>query len=418
MLEKDKLIAIVEGVQKGDSDAAAQLYTTFEKDIYYYIFKTVNDSELAADLTQDTFIEILETISTLQEPAAFVTWSRKIAYHKCTAYFRKRKELLADEDEDGYSVFDTAEEDRTEFLPAEALDKADLRATIARMINDLPEVQRNALVLRYFDELSVQQIAEIQGVSEGTVKSRLNYGRKAMKEAVETYEKKNGVKLHCVGVVPLLLWFFRQSRRASAAAATPAAAAASASASASAFASASASVAKAAAKTAGKFAFKKLIAGIAAAILVAGGATTAVVLKDDPAPEPDPTPVATSTPDPSPYLMTGAHFYGTGTDSFYAPPQNEDHFFYLIVYGMTDSTVSGQLIVSYDGAVDHITDFTGSGAAENGIYCFDILLENFRAESASSENITLRLEYDPSTGNITFPEQQAYTVTLKQKNSP
>ena len=57
------------------------------------------------------------------------------------------------------------------------------------MIDELPEEQRSALLLRYFDEISVKEIAEIQGVTEGTVKSRLNYGRKAVKEAVEGYEK-------------------------------------------------------------------------------------------------------------------------------------------------------------------------------------------------------------------------------------
>ena len=163
-------------------------------------------------MTQDTFIEILDKINDLKEAAAFVTWSKQIAYHKCTAYFRKRKELLADENEDGYSVFDTIVEDREEFIPDEALDKEDLKQTIHAMIDNLPEEQRSAILLRYFDEISVKEIAEIQGVTEGTVKSRLNYGRKAIKQSVEAYEKKNNIKLRCVGVVPLLLWLFREER--------------------------------------------------------------------------------------------------------------------------------------------------------------------------------------------------------------
>jgi hypothetical protein len=60
----------------------------------------------------------------------------------------------------------------------------------------------------------VKQIAEIQGVSEGTVKSRLKYARDAVKAAVEQYEKKTGVKLHCKGVVPLLLWMFKEYKAA------------------------------------------------------------------------------------------------------------------------------------------------------------------------------------------------------------
>ena len=191
-MEREKLVALVRGLQNGDPNAATELYESFQSDIYYFILKTVNnDRELAEDLTQDTFIEILETIGKLQEPAAFVTWSRQIAYHKCTAYFRKRKELLVDEQEDGYTVFDTIEEDREEFIPDAALDHEDLRKTIIKMIEDLPEEQKSAILLRYFNEISVKEIAQIQGVTEGTVKSRLNYGRKAVKAKVEEYEKNH-----------------------------------------------------------------------------------------------------------------------------------------------------------------------------------------------------------------------------------
>ena len=69
-MEREKLISLVKGVQNGDENAMTEMYNTFHNDIYYYIFKTVNDSELAADLTQDTFIEILQSIASLKEPAA------------------------------------------------------------------------------------------------------------------------------------------------------------------------------------------------------------------------------------------------------------------------------------------------------------------------------------------------------------
>ena len=213
LIEREKLISMVCSLKNGEPDAATELFETCHKDIYYFILKTVdNDHHLAEDLTQDTFVSILEKISSLEEPAAFVSWSKQIAYHKCTDYFDKKKELLADENEDGYSVFDTVEEDREEFIPDAAINKEDLRKTIIAMINDLPEDQKSAIILRYFNEIPVKEIASIQGVSEGTVKSRLNYGRKAIKQSVEAYEKKNDIKLHCAGVIPLLLWLFKMYR--------------------------------------------------------------------------------------------------------------------------------------------------------------------------------------------------------------
>jgi len=215
MVEKEQLITMVRGMQAGDEAATAQMYETFHEDFYYFILKTVNnDRELAEDLLQDTFLEILETIHKLEEPVAFVTWAKQIAYHKCTAYFRKKKDLLLDENEDGTTVLDIQVEENAEFIPDEALDNKELKQTIMDMINKLPEEQRAALLLRYFNEVSVQEIAQIQNVSEGTVKSRLNYARKSIKQAVENYEKKNGVKLRCVGILPLLLWLFREYRLA------------------------------------------------------------------------------------------------------------------------------------------------------------------------------------------------------------
>ena len=211
-MEKEKLISMVTGVQNGSEAAMEEMFNAFQPDLYYYILKTVNDPTLAEDLTQDAFMEILQSIATLQEPAAFVTWARQIAYRRCTAYFKKRHDLLADEDEEGYSVFDTVAEDRAEFIPDEALDREDLKNTIQAMIDQLPPEQRNAIMLRYFEEVSVEEIAQTQGVSDGTVKSRLNYGRKSIRQAVEDYEKRSGVKLHCVGVVPLLLWLLREYR--------------------------------------------------------------------------------------------------------------------------------------------------------------------------------------------------------------
>lgn len=346
-MEKEKIITLVRAVQQGDEQAATDLYNAVHKDLYYHILKTVNDPALAEDLLQDTFIEIFQTIGQLNEPAAFVAWSKQIAYHKCTAYFRKRREILADEDEDGYSVFDTVEEDRAEFIPDEALDKEDLKQTIHAMIAELPPEQRSALLMRYFDELSVKEIAEIQGVSEGTVKSRLNYGRRALQKSVEDYEKKNGVKLHCAGAIPLLLWLFREYAVANGISLT------------SAMASATYTAApmvtegvKAGAKAAGKFAVKKWIAGVAAAAVVTGGAVTAILMQNEPAEE------------------LPMDWYGYGEIGGF-----QNRRFELTVEEMDDANISGHLEVSYLYDMLHETEFTGTGTVEDETVVYTVTYE-------------------------------------------
>ena len=221
-MERVKLIQLVTAAQHGDTGALDMLFNQFYNDVYYFALKTVKDEELACDITQETFVEIINTIDNLQEPAAFVKWMKQITYHQCTRYFKKKKDVLVDEDEDGNTVFDILTEERAEFIPEEAIDQKDFRNTILAMLDELSEEQRAATLLYYYDELPVKQIAQIQGVSEGTVKSRLNYARKSLKSAVESYEKKNNVKLHSFAFLPFMLWLLKSTAEETAVAAAAA----------------------------------------------------------------------------------------------------------------------------------------------------------------------------------------------------
>jgi RNA polymerase sigma factor (sigma-70 family) len=206
-MEKELLIQLVTDAQSGDAAAAEKLFAAFYNDVYYFALKTVKDSDLACDITQETFLEIIRTIGNLKEPAAFVTWMKQITYHQCTRYFKKRKEVQVEENEDGSTIFDTMADERADSIPAEVYAQEEFRRTILGMINELTEEQRSAVMLYYFDELSVGQIAEIQSVSEGTVKSRLNYARKALRKSVENYEKKHNIKLRAIPFFPLFKVF-------------------------------------------------------------------------------------------------------------------------------------------------------------------------------------------------------------------
>ena len=207
-MEREKMVGIVVAAQNGDQAALNELFNAFYNDVYYFALKTVKDEQLACDITQEAFIEIINTLGNLKEPAAFVTWMKQITYHQCTRYFKKKKDVIVDEDEDGNTVFDTLKEENAEFIPDEALDQDDFKKTILAMLDELSEEQRSATMMYYFDEMSVRQIAEIQGVSEGTVKSRLNYARKSIKASVEEYEKKNSIKLHAIPFFPFIHWLF------------------------------------------------------------------------------------------------------------------------------------------------------------------------------------------------------------------
>ena len=92
-MEKEKLVSLVTKAQQGDNNAMNELFNAFYNDLYYFALKTVKDEETALDVTQEAFVEIINTLSNLKEPAAFVTWAKQITYHQCTRYFKKKKEL-------------------------------------------------------------------------------------------------------------------------------------------------------------------------------------------------------------------------------------------------------------------------------------------------------------------------------------
>ena len=293
-MERDKLISLVSKAKQGDPDALNDLFNAFYNDVYYFALKTVKDDQVACDVTQETFIEVINTLDQLEQEAAFVTWLKKITYHQCTRYFKKKKDIIVDEDEDGNTVFDTLQEEKADFIPEEALDKEDFKKTIMGMIDNLSEEQRAAVMMFYYDELSIKQIAEIQNTNENTVKSRLNYAKKGIKKSVEDYEKKNGVKLHCVGVLPLLLWLFKdyfaQSAPATATAVAEGVAAATgttvtitttATATTVTTTAATTTAVGVGAKIAALPIATKIVAGIVAASLVIGGATTAIVVNNN-----------------------------------------------------------------------------------------------------------------------------------------
>ena len=124
-MEQEKLVSLVKGAQSGDAASFEELFEAFYNDVYYFALKTVKEEYLACDITQEAFIEIFNTIQNLKEPAAFAAWMRRITYHQCTRYFKKKKDVLMVEDEDGNTMFDSLADDDASAIPSEMLEKDD-----------------------------------------------------------------------------------------------------------------------------------------------------------------------------------------------------------------------------------------------------------------------------------------------------
>ncbi len=204
-MDTQHLTDLILKAQQGDTNAMEALIENCYQDIYYFAFKTVKNEDIAADITQESCLEITKTLANLREPGAFSVWARRITYHQCTRYFKKTKDVIPDLNEEGESIFDSLPDETGDTEPDAVYEDKEFKMTMRALVDSLPSEQSSALLLYYYEKMSVQQIAEIQGVPDGTVKSRLNYARKAFRQKVEEYENKTGVRLHAATPISVLL---------------------------------------------------------------------------------------------------------------------------------------------------------------------------------------------------------------------
>lgn len=408
-MQKNNLSSLVLKAQTGDTQALNDLFNETYNDVYYFALKTIKDETLAADITQETFVTILNNISKLNDAIAYPAWSRQITYRHCLQYIKKQsREITVAENEDSSTIFDTIQEDREDFIPDESLDKEDFKKTILEIVDSLPEEQRTAVMLYYYDELSVKQIAEIQGVTEGTVKSRLNYARKTIKSAVETYENKNNIKLHSVGILPLLMWFFGTDAKAySLPTATASKIASGISATTGTTLSVS-SLVKGGAKVVWSL-WQKIVAGLVATAVAVGGMVAVVNIVN----KPD-TPVNDSSQKVKDQIWEGQGAVNIGLNL------SDENEFTLVISQMDEDHIEGKLIVNAIDRPEYQREFTGpgrkAGMLHTGSTFYDVTLteeiEGWLSDFPGYSELTLR--YQPEEDQFYF-DAGPFEAVLKRK---
>ena len=192
---------LVEQTKKGDMDAFEKLYTQTNRSVYFTALKLLANEDNAKDVMQDTYITAIEKLGELHDGAKFPQWVNAIAVNKCRRYFRKPAEDSLDEQtEQGFDLSDDAS-----FIPEEYVTNEVKRKVVMDIITRvLSDVQRQTVIMYYYNEMSLEQIAQVMDCPVKTVSSRLVSSREKIKEAVLIYEKKQGDRLHCVALVPVL----------------------------------------------------------------------------------------------------------------------------------------------------------------------------------------------------------------------
>lgn len=181
---------LIRELRLGNKSALEVLLRRHYKLVFAYIYRCLGDYHTAYDLTQDTLIKLVRAIHTLEQGERFKPWLLRIALNTCRDYMRSgsyKKGKLAAEYREGLGG---SEEDKQVVAIA---DKQADRAEITEAMQQLPDYQREAIILRFYHDMKIKEIAGLTAVSEPTVKSRLKQGLAKLRKRLERSES-NGWK--------------------------------------------------------------------------------------------------------------------------------------------------------------------------------------------------------------------------------
>ena len=200
---------LVLSAKNGNKKAFDKLYKLTSNDVWFTCVSLLKDEENAKDIMQETYITAFLKLDTLKDEEKFCGWLTAIATNKSKNKLKGKVEYQIDDE-----VLIAKTETDELMLPEEYINKAEKRKVLLQIIEDTLSFNQYQVVLMfYFNELSIAEIAQALEISEGTVKSRLNSSRAKMKTAIEDYENKSGDKLHGGVVVPFFTTIFKEEAK-------------------------------------------------------------------------------------------------------------------------------------------------------------------------------------------------------------
>ncbi len=184
---------LIERGRKGDSAAIECLVLKYQNRIYNVVLKICADPDDAAELTQETFVKIIENLDKFEGRSSFYTWAFRIAVNLTLNYCQKNAKLAVrslDSEEGSYdpqatrALKELLSDDRSPDPAAMAQNKEAYEIAV-QALRRLDDAQRTVLVLRDIEGMSYARIAEVLGIELGTVRSRLSRARTRLREILE-----------------------------------------------------------------------------------------------------------------------------------------------------------------------------------------------------------------------------------------
>jgi len=176
MVVSDRLIeqVLILRCQTGDKDAFAELIERYQAPLRYFISHLSSNNEVTEDIFQETWLTVIRRICSLKSTEAFPTWLYRIARNKVYQQIRGKKKIH--EIDDNIAVKNDTEEE---------MFSAEDAAKIHRCLKKLQAEHKEVLMLRFLEQMSYNEMAEVINCGLGTVKSRIYYAKLALKKEME-----------------------------------------------------------------------------------------------------------------------------------------------------------------------------------------------------------------------------------------
>lgn len=207
--EKERIAGLLKELKNGNKEVFEEFYKLTSPRAYFIALKIVRNEHDAEDILQESYIKLLENIDDIDVERNFTAWFYKIVANKSKDFLKKQK-LLVFEDGDE-EIIDAIPEENPHFSPEESLNQEELCSEVMAAIDELTAEKRACIMMMYFGEMSVNEIAESLEVPVSTVKNRLFTARKDLKNK---FEKRGSTVLYSAAPIGVVAWALGKSSQA------------------------------------------------------------------------------------------------------------------------------------------------------------------------------------------------------------
>lgn len=179
---------LVKNYMSGDENALTILINRHQTKIYSFIYSKISDRDISDDIFQDTFIKVIKTLksNSYNEEGKFLPWVMRIAHNLIIDHFRRNKKMPMYRETEEFSIFSLMTDKSLTIENQMIADQVenDLR----KIIEELPEDQKEVLVMRMYQDLSFKEISELTGVSINTALGRMRYAILNLRKVIEKHQ--------------------------------------------------------------------------------------------------------------------------------------------------------------------------------------------------------------------------------------